>query len=83
MCAALGQYDITEDSDPQCPFIDLAAPGGEPGTIVVLGWSRDTDDGPQLERYVVAGYDNDTDEPMHETEWEDGTPVHVYRVRRN
>ena len=50
-------------NDPRCPFVGLAAPGGMPGTIVILGWSPPEFRGtPSV--YAVVGYGRNTAEPL-------------------
>lgn len=59
-----GLSAVTDRHDRDCPFAGLAAPGGMPGTIVILGWTPlDLSDGRPSE-YAIAGYGRDTDEPV-------------------
>ncbi len=78
-----GQREIVDGSQPGCPYQDLAAPGGKPGTILVLGWTNTGDGERRLEEYVVVGYSRKTNEPLHTDKWRDGTGVRTYRVRYN
>ncbi len=59
-----GLSSVTDRADEACPFIGLAAPGGLPGTIVILGWTPLglADGGPS--EYAIVGYGRDPDEPL-------------------
>ena len=54
---------VTDRDTPQCPFTGLAAPGGVPGTIVVMGWAPPEFRGSPIE-YAVVGYGRNTAEPL-------------------
>jgi hypothetical protein len=54
---------VTDRTDPRCPFVGLAAPGGMPGTIVILGWAPPEDRGSPIE-YAIVGYGRITAEPL-------------------
>jgi len=78
-----GKPDAVERTDPDCPYNDLFAPEGKPGTIVVLGWSAGRDSRRQVERYAVVGFGKDTGHAIHSAEMRKGTSVWTYRVRLN
>lgn len=59
--AALGA--AVSRTDPGCPYVGMAAPGGVPGTIVVLGWSPAEERGSPTE-YAIVGYGRSTAEPL-------------------
>jgi len=67
---------VTNRADPRCPFVGLAAPGGVPGTIVVVGWSPPEHPGSPSE-YAVVGYGRNTLEPIA------GRRGRVFYVLRN
>jgi hypothetical protein len=54
---------VVDRTDPRCPFVGLAAPGGVPGTIVIVGWSPPEFHGSPIE-YAVVGYGRNTAEPF-------------------
>jgi hypothetical protein len=54
---------VVDRTDPRCPFVGLAAPGGVSGTIVILGWSPPEFQGSPIE-YAVAGYGRNAAEPL-------------------
>jgi hypothetical protein len=54
---------IVDRDNPRCPFAGLAAPGGVPGTIVIVGWSPPEFHGSPIE-YAVVGYGRNTAEPI-------------------
>jgi hypothetical protein len=54
---------LVDPADPRCPYVGLAAPGGVPGTIVVLGWAPPEFSGSPIE-YAVVGYGRNTAEPL-------------------
>jgi hypothetical protein len=54
---------VVDRDNPRCPFAGLAAPGGVPGTIVILGWSPTEFHGSPIE-YAVFGYGRNTAEPI-------------------
>ena len=54
---------VVDRSDPRCPFAGLAAPGGVPGTIVIVGWSPPEHLGSPTE-YAIVGYGRNTAEPF-------------------
>lgn len=54
---------VVDRTDPRCPFVGLAAPGGMPGTIVILGWAPPEDRGSPIE-YAIVGYGRNTAEPL-------------------
>jgi hypothetical protein len=55
---------IVDRTDARCPYVGLAAPGGMPGTIVIMGWSPSELRGSPIE-YAVVGYGRNTAEPLH------------------
>ncbi len=57
------QNGLVSRADPGSPFAQLAAPGGEPGTIVILGWTLPQERGSPLE-YAIVGYGRKTIEPL-------------------
>lgn len=60
--AAAGLNARKLSADPLCPFRELAAPGGIPGTILILGHTAG--DGTGLVReYAIVGYGRELDEP--------------------
>jgi len=50
-------------TDSRCPYVGLAAPGGVPGTIVIVGWSPPEFHGSPIE-YAIVGYGRNTAEPL-------------------
>jgi len=58
-----GSNAVVSRTDPRCPFAGLAAPGGVPGTIVVLGWTPPEVPGSPAE-YAIVGYGRNTTEPL-------------------
>jgi len=50
-------------TDSGCPYVGMAAPGGVPGTIIVLGWSPPEERGSPTE-YAIVGYGRSTAEPL-------------------
>jgi hypothetical protein len=78
-----GVPDAVMSTDPDCPYEDLFAPEGRPGTIVVLGWSEDRDSQRHVERYAVVGFGKDTEHAIHSAKMRKGTSVWTYRVRLN
>lgn len=54
---------VTDRTDPRCPFTGLAALGGVPGTIVIMGWAPPEFHGSPIE-YAIVGYGRNTDEPI-------------------
>ena len=61
--AETGLNAVTGRNDAASPFVGLAAPGGEPGTIVILGWSPPEGAGLPVE-YAIIGYGRNTAEPL-------------------
>jgi hypothetical protein len=61
--AEAGLKAVVDRTDATCPFVGLAAPGGAPGTIVILGWSPSEDRGSPT-KYAVVGYGRNTGEPL-------------------
>ncbi len=62
----LGETELNAIVDrdyPRCPYVGLAAPGGVPGTIVIVGWSPPEFHGSPIE-YAVVGYGRNTAEPI-------------------
>jgi len=59
-----GLNAVVDRTDSRCPFVGLAAPGGVPGTIVIVGWSPPEFRGSPTE-YAVVGYGRNTAEPLH------------------
>jgi hypothetical protein len=55
--------EVVDRSNPHCPFAGMAAPGGMPGTIVIVGWSPAEFHSSPIE-YAVVGYGRNTAEPM-------------------
>ena len=58
-----GLYATVNRNDSLCPYVGLAAPGGVPGTIVIVGWSPPESRGSPIE-FAVVGYGHNTAEPM-------------------
>ena len=58
-----GLYTIVNRKDARCPYVGLVAPGGVPGTIVIVGWSPPEFRGSPIE-YAVVGYGHNTAEPL-------------------
>jgi hypothetical protein len=58
-----GLNAVTNRADPRCPFVGLAAPGGVPGTVVIVGWSPPEHPGSPTE-YAIVGYGRNTAEPL-------------------
>jgi len=58
-----GLSTAVDRTDSRCPFVGLTAPGGVPGTIVVVGWSPPEHHGSPIE-YAVTGYGRNTAEPI-------------------
>jgi hypothetical protein len=56
-------YKVTDRRDARCPYVGLAAPGGMPGTIVIVGWSPPDFHGAPAE-YAIVGYGRNTAEPL-------------------
>jgi hypothetical protein len=54
---------VVDRTDSRCPFVGLTAPGGVPGTIVIVGWSPPEFHGSPIE-YAIVGYGRNTDEPI-------------------
>lgn len=54
---------VVSRADSRCPFIGLNAPGGVPGTIVILGWAPPEERGSPIE-FAVVGYGRNTSEPL-------------------
>ena len=54
---------VVSRADSRCPFVGLAAPGGIPGTIVILGWAPPEEHGSPIE-YAIVGYGRNTAEPL-------------------
>jgi hypothetical protein len=54
---------VVDRADARCPYVGLAAPGGLPGTIVIVGWSPPEFRGAPTE-YAVVGYGRNTAEPL-------------------
>ena len=54
---------VVSRNDSHCPFVGLAAPGGNPGTIVILGWAPPEERGSPIE-YAIVGYGRNTAEPL-------------------
>ena len=54
---------VVDRDSPRCPFAGLAAPGGVPGTVVIVGWSPSEFHGSPIE-YAVVGYGRNTAEPI-------------------
>lgn len=50
-------------SDENCPYRDLEAPKGIPGTIVILSYTPQGGIGP--EKYGIVGFGRNTDEPLY------------------
>ena len=54
---------VVDRKDARCPYVGLAAPGGAPGTIVIVGWSPLDGHGSPIE-YGIVGYGRNTAEPF-------------------
>jgi len=54
---------VVDRTDARCPYVELAAPGGVPGTIVIMGWPPSEIRGSPIE-YAVIGYGRNTAEPL-------------------
>ena len=54
---------VAARTDSRCPFVGLAAPGGVPGTIVILGWAPPEERGSPIE-YAIVGHGRNTAEPL-------------------
>jgi hypothetical protein len=61
--AETGLNTVVDRTDSRCPFVGLTAPGGVPGTIVIVGWSPPEHHGSPIE-YAIAGYGRNTAEPL-------------------
>jgi hypothetical protein len=61
--AETGLNTVVDRTDARCPYVGLTAPGGVPGTIVIVGWSPPEFRGSPIE-YAVVGYGRDTAEPL-------------------
>jgi hypothetical protein len=61
--AETGLNAVVDRTDARCPYIGLTAPGGVPGTIVIVGWSPPGSRGSPIE-YAVVGYGRNTAEPL-------------------
>jgi hypothetical protein len=61
--AEAGLNAVVDRRDARCPFVGLAAPGGVPGTIVVLGWTPPEAPGAPIE-YAIVGYGRNATEPL-------------------
>ena len=61
--AETGLNAIVDRTDGRCPYVGLSAPGGVPGTIVIVGWSPPELRGSPTE-YAVVGYGRNTAEPL-------------------
>jgi hypothetical protein len=61
--AEAGSNAAVNAGDPRCPFVGLAAPGGVPGTILILGWTPSEAPGAPIE-YAIVGYGRNTAEPL-------------------
>ena len=58
-----GLNAVVNRNDTRCPYVGLSAPGGMPGTILIVGWSPPESSGSPVE-YAVVGYGRNTAEPM-------------------
>jgi len=58
-----GLNAVVDRANPRCPFVGLAAPGGVPGTIVIVGWSPPERAGSPTQ-YAIVGYGRKTTEPL-------------------
>jgi hypothetical protein len=58
---------VVDRADVRCPYVGLAAPGGVPGTIVIVGWSPSEFRGLPME-YAVVGYGRNVAEPLRRGE---------------
>jgi hypothetical protein len=54
---------VVDRRDARCPYVGLAAPGGVPGTIVIVGWAPAEFHGSPIE-YAIVGYGRNTAEPL-------------------
>ena len=54
---------VVDRTDLRCPYVGLAAPGGVPGTIVIVGWAPSEFHGSPIE-YAIVGYGRNTAEPL-------------------
>jgi len=54
---------VVDRRDPRCPYVGLAAPGGVPGTIAIVGWAPPGFHGSPIE-YAIVGYGRHTAEPI-------------------
>jgi hypothetical protein len=54
---------VVNRTDVRCPYVGLAAPGGVPGTIVIVGWAPPEFHGSPVE-YAIVGYGRNTAEPL-------------------
>ncbi len=60
-----GLHAVVNHKDARCPYVGLAAPGGVPGTILIVGWSPPDFHGAPIE-YAVVGYGRNTAEPIRQ-----------------
>ncbi len=61
--AETGLNTVVDRADPRCPYVGMTAPGGLPGTIVIVGWSPPERPGSPIE-YAIVGYGRNTAEPL-------------------
>ncbi len=54
---------VVDRRDRRCPYVGLAAPGGVPGTIAIVGWAPPGFHGSPIE-YAIVGYGRNTAEPI-------------------
>lgn len=62
--AESGLSTVTHRHDGDCPFTGLAAPGGMPGTILILGWTPPDLADSRPSEYAIVCYGRDPDEPL-------------------
>ncbi len=85
---APSQNALVRGSDQGCPYRELQAPGGLPGTIVILGHAALAQSGTkQLQEYGIAGFAREVDEPLHDVDpavtSKTDKDYHVYYVLHN
>lgn len=64
--------------DNACPYAGLAAPGGRPGTIVILGHTDRSRGVPTVTEYGIVGYGAETGAPLRAPWAADSGPFVLY-----
>ena len=59
-----GANVLWSPSDSACPYGELSAPQGRPGTIIILGHTDRSGTWPRVTEYGIAGFGEDVSQPM-------------------